>query len=226
MNFEKQAGVIGKWGWRIIQGSLLWVMGNAVYVFFILNMLLAENINEVGTLVVTAIILIPFLFSPGTVAAFSCIRNIHNEVDSRSLIQVFKESYKHNYRQSFTSGVIYILGFFLLYTCYWYYGQLAVIGYVVPLILIVLEMLVFLFVLMYISDREEKSITYWKNSILILTRHPMFALFMGTEVFFVLFLCHFNAVLLLLVAPGSAMLIIYHFYHACLQSEVKKAKHI
>lgn len=223
MNFEKQAGFLGTWGWRIIRGSLVWLLGNFIYAFLILNILLAENIDEVGTLVVTAVVLLPFVFSPGTTAAFSCVRKMYNEADNRSLIKVYKDSYKENYRAACTAGLIYSVGLFLLYACYWYYGQLAALGYIVPLILMVVLTVVFLFLLMYIADREEKMLDYWKNSAILLLNHPMLALFMGSEVFFVIFFCHYIGALLLFVAPGGVLLIVHHFYNECLRLEARKS---
>lgn len=222
MNFEKQAGFIGTWGWRIIRGSLFWFLGNFVYGYLILNMLFAENIHEVGTLVITAVVLLPFVFAPGTVAAFSCVRSMYDSGNSRPLLQVFKTSYFKNYRIAFSNGLVYVIGIFILYASYWYYGQWTAIGYILPIVLMVVLTVIFLFVLMYTSDREETIKQYWKNSVLLLLNHPMFALFMGTECFFVIFFCHYIGALLLFVAPGSILLIVHHFYGACVQAEKGK----
>lgn len=221
MMFEKQISFLGKWGWNIIRGSLFWLLGNIPYIFLVLNGLVAETVDEIATLVLTGIILIPFVFSPGTVATFSCVRAFNNE-QTESLWQIYKESYKKNYRMSLNHGLFYVMGLFITYAAYWYYGSYHIVGRLIPIFIFLILSLLFLFVLVYTSDREETFLNYWKIGGLLLINHPMFSLFMGTEIVFVLYFCHYIGALLLFVSPGATFLIVYYFYNESVKAELKK----
>ena len=221
MNFGKQANFIGTWVWRVLRASFFWIIGNIVYVFLGMNFLMAETIDEMGTLVVTGWLLIPFLFAPGTVAAFSCVRKFFNETEP-AFFQVDKIAYKKNKKVAIQHGIVYVLISFILYAAYWYYGRFGFVGKLIPAFLLVLVTLLFAFILAYTSDRKEKLIDYWKLGGLLLVNHPLFVLFMTAEIFLVLYFCHYIGALLLFVAPGAVLLIVHYFYQEGVKAEVKK----
>lgn len=222
MDFERQASFLTQWGYRLIIGSLTWMLGNVLIIFLLLNGVVVENLNEAGTIVISLFFSIPIFFAPGTIASFSCIRKLYNESDTDSVWKVYTSSYKKNYWVGFKQGCIYIGAIFVLYAAYWYYGQLSVLGYVIPMILAAVCTILFVFVLMYTSDRKESVLHYWKNSGLLLLNHPMFLVFMVTESFFVVYFCHYVGALLIFVAPGAVLLIVHHFYQEIIKSEKRK----
>ena len=221
VNFGKQATFLGTWVWRILRGSFYWLLGNFIYVFLVMNFLLAETVDEMGTLVITGVLLIPFIFAPGTIAAFSCVRKFFDETKTASF-SVFAKAYKENYRMAMSHGFIFVFATFLLYVAYWYYGSFGIVGKIVPASLMIVALSLFLFVLAYTSDRKERLWDYWKLGGLLLINHPMFTLFMTTEIFFVLYFCHYIGALLLFVAPGAILLIVYYFYTESVKAEAKK----
>lgn len=219
--FEKQVAFIGRWGWNILRGSFFWLIGNFIYLFLLLNGLVAENKNEIGTLFLTSIILIPFVFAPGTVAAFSCVRTFFMEEKSVNF-SFYKKSYQQNYKIASQHGFFFLIILFILYAAYWYYGRFHLLGQWLPLFLMVVVSVLFLFILMYTSDRKEKFLDYWKLGSLILVNHPMFTIFMGSEIFFILYFCHFIGGLLLFVAPGAILIVVHYFYGESVSAELKK----
>lgn len=218
--FEKQASFLGKWGWYILNGSFFWILGNFIYLLLVANSFLAENINELGTLVITGFFLIPFIFSPGTTAAFACIRKV---VDGEQVsLRNYWKKYQENYQQSMQHGLFYIGLTFLLYAAYRYYGELHILGEIFTITLFLFLTVLYLFVLVYTSDRIQTFLDYWKISIRMLISHPMFMLFMGTELFFVLYFTSYSGALLLLGAPGLCIVIVNYFYSESVKSENRK----
>lgn len=218
--FEKQASLLGKWGWHILNGSFFWFLGNFIYLLLVLNSFLAENVNELGTLIITGFFLIPFIFSPGTTAAFTCVRKVA-EGDYVSLSDFWKR-YKENYQQSMQHGLLYICLTFLLYAAYRYYGELHIFGEIIPILLFLFVTVLYLFVLVYTSDRIQTFLDYWKIGIRMLINHPVFMIFMGTEIFFVLYFTSYTGALLFLVAPGLCLVIVNYFYLESVKSENRK----
>jgi len=225
MYLEKQMELIGKWGMCIIKGSVAWIIGNFIYIFLLSNLMFAENINETGTLLVTAYILIPFIFAPGTTAAFHCLKKIYQE-DSISILKQFWSFYKRNYSVSFMNGLIYVVITFVLYHTFQFYKSFEPWGFLAPIIVGILFTNLFFFVLIYASDRTEKLHNYWKLGHLMLVNHPMFTLFMLSESAVVIYLAFLLGPFMLLVAPGIVLFIFYHFYHEIIKAEIRKVEKI
>lgn len=224
MNFEKQISILGKWVFGIIKFSTVLLLSNFVYLFLFLNGYLAENINEIGTLLVTGIVLLPFIFAPSFLAVSSCTRLFFREENAFPLWKTFWNSYKLNYSMAFKHGIFYVTISFILYTAYWYYGRFGMLGSFIPAFLFLFNTLLFLFVLAYSSDRIEKTLDYWKLSLLFILNHPLLLLFMALELFFLIYLCRYNGALSLFVAPGASAMIVMYFYLECCRLELEKQK--
>lgn len=222
MNFDKQISFLGKWGFAVIKFSLFLTTFNLIYIFLYLNGFLADNIHEIGTIILTAIILVPFIFSPSFLAIASCTRLFfRNEVTS---FKVFITSYKKNYLLAVKHGIIYEGIFLTLYSAFWYYGKFGILGRLIPLGLLILATVLFLFVLSYSSDRLEKLFDYWKYSTVLLLSSPILLIFMVLILFYIIYFCQYNGALSLFVAPGICALTTMYFYIECSKQINKKQK--
>lgn len=219
---KSHAVTITSWTFALFKGTVAWLVTNFLYVALSTNFFVIKNLAEIKTLVVTFIFLIPFIFAPGMVATFSCVRHFFNEDKQYSLWKVLKKSYFSNYGMSFKLGCLYVLLLVSLYASYIYYGKWGVIGRIIPIILFGIITIIFLFILAYVSDRFETLIGYIKKSIVIMINHPVLIIFMTLEFLSLIYFCHFNSALLLLIAPGGSALIFMYFYQQCTEIELKK----
>ncbi|AZP03557.1 DUF624 domain-containing protein [Jeotgalibaca ciconiae] len=224
MNTEKQVSFLGKWVFGIVKFSSVLLVSNFIYVFLFLNGYLAETVNEIGTLITTGFVLLPFVFAPSFLAVSSCTRLFFRSEENSPIFRTFWNSYKKNYRLAMKHGLLYTAISFVLYAAYWYYGRFGMLGHLIPAILFILVTVLFLFVLSYSSDRVENILNYWKLSFLLLLNHPLLFLFMVLQVFFIIYFCHFNGAMLLFVAPGATAMVMMYFYLECCKLEVSKQR--
>ncbi|MCI1688077.1 hypothetical protein [Schleiferilactobacillus harbinensis] len=220
----RHSSVITKWIFGILQSTGAWFITNFIYILLVLNLLFVRNIAEVNTIIVTALALIPFVLTPGILAAFASARRFFNESNALSYWQTIRTAYTTNYRLAMKTGFVYLAGLIICYASYIFYGQWGIMGEIIPMIVAFLGTFLYLFILAYESDREEQFWHYWRNGFLLLIRHPMLMLFMMAESGLVVYFCHFLLPLLLFVAPGAVALIVMYFYRQCVQAEEHKSR--
>lgn len=217
---ERQTSFITKWVYGMIRSSLIWLFFNLPIGYLVLNLLLAENFNEFATLMTTIYVLIPFVFSPGTVVALDCTRRFYREGSAYPLWKTAWKSYRKNWLISMKQGLIFCGGIFVLLAASRFYGQyFGGAGQMIPYFAMGILSLLFLFVLAYTADREETLVDYWKKSGLLIINHFLLFVFMSLEVLLTIYFTHFFSFLLIFVAPGLVLLFVMHFYLETVKSE-------
>lgn len=208
----KSTQFVTKWMYGVVRGTSIWLSFNLIYIFLGVNLLLAQNINEVGTLIWTMFLLIPLVFSPGTAAALDCTRR-YFKGEGDGVMRTAWNSFCRNYFLGLKHGSLFCLILILLYTCARYYSSwVGALSFGIFGILAVLSTLLFLFVLAYTVDRQETFFNYWKKSGRLVLNHPLLFFIMGVEVVLTIYFTHFLSALLLLVMPGTVLLFVMHFY--------------
>lgn len=200
---------IQKWGWRLIRTNSLWLIGNFIYFYMAMNWILAENLNEMITLGWTSWLTLPFIFTPFTLATFSCVRQMLVSDDNRFCLKKYWKAVRKNYFVAVKQGIVYSIGVFIILSMYYYYGE-KLQG--VILVILGLFTIYFLFVLAYSSDREERIIHYWRNTMYLWTTYPVLTLYLVLESFLVIGVARHHMGIMLLVMPGVIILITFYFY--------------
>jgi uncharacterized membrane protein YesL len=216
--------VITKWVYAVVRITLGWWIANIPYLFLIVLTFGVNNEGQAGALLVTGLILVPFVLMPGTIGALGIGREFFNHENEFPLISTFWKYYKRDYKNGMKVGGIFlgILGIF--YTAYSYYSQL--LGTVFGLVFIffmAVAIFFFIILLTIIVDRTNSFTGYFRITAQLVSRHPVLMISMVFEVFLTVYLCGiFMPSLLIFVCPGIIVLLATHFYIQCLKQEVKK----
>lgn len=211
MIIDKQISFFKKWLFPVMIYSIALVISNSIYIFLFLNAYFAESYNEIATLLLTALLLVPFIFAPSFIAVSSCSRLLFKDREE-GFINRFLRSYREHYKLAVIQGFIYMTTAIVLILSFFYYGRFAKVGYIIPAILFIILNLIFLFVLAYSSDRVERVIDYWKVSALIVLNHPLHFILMGSLLSFILIISQNNGAVALFIAPGTATLVVMYTY--------------
>ncbi|MGO4936086.1 hypothetical protein ACTQ54_00325 [Fundicoccus sp. Sow4_H7] len=207
---ERQFSFVWKWGFLVVTVSVLCLIFNLPYLYLFLNMLTSTSMNEVGTLFVTAIILIPFVFSPSLLMILKYVRNDY--LNKNNGIKLVFQYYKENYLNAISHGFIFIFIVFIVYAVYWFYSQYFIIPYQILSIVYLIISVLYIFVSLYSIDREEKIIEYWKKTVRIWLNHPILCIYMISFIYFIGYISTLNGALLLFAAPGVIIYIVRYFY--------------
>lgn len=160
---------------RFAGANVLWFICNLPIVFLCLSLLAMENANEMFTILITIMFLVPFIFFPSTAAMFGVVRKFILE-EKISVIRSFLKYYKENYFKSMVGGIfITVLSMILAY----YYMMLANISPLFIFIFVVLALVLFIFMLNFLSiivHLNTKLFAAFKSAFLITISAPFLSI--------------------------------------------------
>lgn len=169
---------ISEWIMRFSVTNLLWLLTSIPVWFFILSMLMNEELDLAilqSTFVIVAIIA-PFTLFPSTSAMFSLARKWLTGDEDAPLFKTFFINYRRNYVQSMLAGILYMIIFITLFVNYQFYmGLENNFQLIAPLFLafmLVASISVFNFFSLQ-SHLHMKTIALLKNALLLTIGKPI-----------------------------------------------------
>ncbi|UOQ48599.1 DUF624 domain-containing protein [Gracilibacillus caseinilyticus] len=121
----QQAGMMGRfyvvaeWVARFAFSNLIWLIVNIPIVFLFVNLLLAETIEVMVTLIVMLLVTMPLLFIP-SITALSTVVKAFLTKEEVHLLKDFLLAYRQNYKKSMKTGGILALALAVLLVDFWY----------------------------------------------------------------------------------------------------------
>ncbi|MBM7570814.1 YesL family protein [Aquibacillus albus] len=164
---------ISEWIMRFTVVNLCWVFFNLPIVFFIVNMLLANQLEDLIILSIPIILLAPFLFFPATAAMFASVRDWVLEKESSSLIKSYWKYYKENYKKSLLGGLLLTMIWSILVIDFYYLKDINVI---LMFAFIVLGIVLFVYTINFFSvivHYDIKLRAIFKNTFLLTIGSPI-----------------------------------------------------
>ncbi|UJF15603.1 DUF624 domain-containing protein [Jeotgalibaca sp. MA1X17-3] len=224
MDFQYHAMVVTKYIYAIVRGTICFWLGNIPYIFLLLNLFQAENSDEIGTLLITGLALIPFILAPSITACLAVTRKFLIQEDSSfPLFRTFITTYKKEYKKSVEIGIGFavILGLFLF--SWQYYTRILGTAGNIFLVFSGLLSYIFLMVLNLINDQFLSIRDYIRNSFYLTIGYPFLSLTGMIEVALVFYITYLlSPSLLILVTPGTILLLTTYLFRNLMKLEREK----
>jgi uncharacterized membrane protein YesL len=220
----KSTTLITKYVYAVVRITMVWWMLNLPFLFLLFAIFGVKNEREVGTLVLTGLVLVPFILVPATLGALGVGRDFFKYENDFPLFSTFLKYFKREYVNGLKVGVIFIVILSIFYLGYSYYSKLlgTITGYVFILFMIVAHFF-FIFLLTILVDRSFQFWGYLKVTAQLMSRHPVLMFSMMIEAVLIIYISAiFMPSLLIFVCPGIILLLATHFYRECLKQEEKK----
>lgn len=209
MNFQKHTNIVTKYTYAALRVTFCFWVGNVPYILLLMNLIVAENSDEILTLLLTMFLLIPVILMPVLTACLSITRKFFTEdTNDFSLMKCFLKAYKDEYKRSVGIGVLFNVLCFLLVVAWQYYtSYFGILGYLY-IVLIAILIYVVLNMLNLINDQFLSTKEYLQNSIQLLLRYPFLSITGILEIFLVIYVSYLlSPSLLIFVSPGAVLLL-------------------
>lgn len=108
---------VSTWVMRFTTTNFLWFLFNLPIAYLALNLLFVKNKNEVLSIGIIIIFLIPLVFFPATTAMFGIVRKWITNEDIK-LLNSFWKYYRENYFRSMIGGMVFTLIWVTLFINY------------------------------------------------------------------------------------------------------------
>lgn len=168
---------VSLWISRFAAINILWLLFNLPIIYFVFTLLSVDSPNDLMTIGMTTVIIIPFIFFPATTAMFGIIRKwiLGHEIN---MLSSFWKYYKENYVKSLLGGILIVLIWILLIVDYYFYlttNSSEFFSYFFS----ILTLLLFVSTLHFFSLTVHMNITLlqiFKNAIYFTFRSPLLTL--------------------------------------------------
>ena len=168
---------VSLWISRFAAINILWLLFNLPIIYFVFTLLSVDSPNDLMTIGMTTVIIIPFIFFPATTAMFGIIRKwiLGHEIN---MLSSFWKYYKENYVKSLLGGILIVLIWILLIEDYYFYlttNSSEFFSYFFS----ILTLLLFVSTLHFFSLTVHMNITLlqiFKNAIYFTFRSPLLTL--------------------------------------------------
>ncbi|MTW87671.1 DUF624 domain-containing protein [Virgibacillus dakarensis] len=167
--------------------NLLWALFNLPLLYLVFSMLFVQNSNQLITLVVTMLILAPFIFFPATTAMFGVIRKRILGEDIK-LMQSFWRYYKENYGRSMVGGLLIGFMWIVLIVDYYFFTAYVANWFMYPFL--ILALFLFVFTLHFFSltvHVDSKLKETFKVGLLLTLGNPLLTLGLGVITGFIIY---------------------------------------
>lgn len=216
MNLVKLTNGLVRFFYRYMVASGQWIVLGWPYLFFALALSYARSMDEIRSLVLVALALLPFVLSPAMVAVFRTLatfseadESVPNHIWQRSWRTV-RQSYWMTVKVSAVAAVM--LAIVLNATLYYSHHSVFLMG--VHLLLCVLVCVAYLMSLTFVTLREQTWQDYLKNGVLMTLSNAIIALLVGGGAA-VLLVVSFHTPMFPLVCLAGPSLVgawVYHVY--------------
>jgi len=218
---------ISEWIMRLSVTNVLWIVTAFPVFFFVLNLFVAENEQQVVAFLLAIAVLSPFTLFPSTSAMFALARKWVMGDGDVPLLKTFFRSYKENYLQSMIGGLFFMVLLAVLFFNFRFYaGQTGYSG-LLAYLFIALMVMGFLAVFNFFSiivHLHMKTLQLIKNALLITIGQPVRTVLIGVSNFVLLYISMFQFTFLLPFFTGSliATVTFWHFFNGFRKIQTKQ----
>lgn len=208
---------ITEWIMRFSVTNVLWVLCSAPFFFFGVNLLVAENTEQLKSVIYLMAAVAPFTLFPATTAMFTVVRKWIMGQEDAPLLRTFFRGFKDNYVQSLLGGLLYtILYAVMIMNFQFYSGQSNLSGILAIMFLVfmvVLSISAFHFFSLT-AHMYMSTIQIIKNSVLITIGRPITSIMIALSAGVVLYISFYQFPFLIPFFMGSliAYMSFWHFY--------------
>jgi uncharacterized membrane protein YesL len=190
--------------------NITWLVFILPIAYLSLLLVLVEHASQVLMIVLTIVVLSPFLLFPATTAMFGVVRKWYMKEEIK-IVKSFWKFYKENYKRSLSGGLILSFLWLVGVVDYLYIkSDVSFVNYIVLFILAIL----FLYTLYFFSDTvhtESKLTQSLKNVLIITVANPIFSFGISLISIFILYVS-FNYLPFLIILFTGPFIAILGFY--------------
>lgn len=175
MNFMRMADGLAHTVYQFIVLSILWFMLDLPYAALMMMVSYAKTPDEIKSITLLAVALIPFVLSPALVVVDRVIRRFRAEPEGvpTKLIPFICSSYRQNYWASCAVGAVYAVMIGLIANAALVYGAQFAILFWVYALFFGLTAFSYLMSLAFVAGRNETFGQYLKNGLLVTLGNPL-----------------------------------------------------
>lgn len=192
--------------------NITWLVFILPLAYLSLLLVLVESTSQVIMLLITIVVLSPFLFFPATTAMFGVVRKWFMKEEIK-IVQSFWNFYKENYKRSLSGGLFLSFLWLVGIVDYLYIkSNVSFVNYIVIFILAFL----FLYTLYFFSDTvhtESKFKQSLKNVLIMTVANPIFSFGIVLISIFILYVSftYLPFLIILFTGPSIAILGFYGY---------------
>ncbi|TCN19712.1 DUF624 domain-containing protein [Mesobacillus foraminis] len=220
----KSTTFITKWVYAVVRITLMWWIANFPYLILIFASFGVENEGQIGTLMLTGLVFLPFIMVPSTIGTLGVAREFFKRENDFPLFLTYWKYVKREYVTGMKVGMVIMILMSLFYLQFSYYSMLlGTSSGLVFILFMFMAVFYFIFLLTILVDRSNSLIGYFKVTGQLMSRHPVLMISMMLESFLVIYLSAiFMPSLLIFGCPGIIVLLATHFYRECIRQEERK----
>ncbi|WP_413374933.1 YesL family protein [Alkalihalobacillus sp. 1P02AB] len=213
---------LSEWLMKILYVNGLWLLFNLPLVYLLANIVLAPTFESLSVLLISFVVLLPFIFFPATTAMFSVVRTFVMKTE-QSIFRTFWKGFKGNYIRSLIGGVF----FSALWSLWIYNYYLAQIEWQSPLFYFYLVTTVFLISwnAHFFSDTVHFNVKFFtsiKKSILLAVGYLPYTISMvGVSSFSIYTLNSFHPLFAFFLSGGVFALVCFFAYYQIIKRAIK-----
>jgi uncharacterized membrane protein YesL len=201
-----------EWITNLAALNITWLVFILPIAYLSLLLVLVENTSQVIMLLITIVVLSPFLLFPATTAMFGVVRKWFMKEEIK-IVQSFWKFYKENYKRSLFGGLF--LSFLWLVGIVDYLYIKTNVSFVNYIVLFILAFL-FLYTLYFFSDTvhtESKLTQSLKNVLIITVANPIFSFGIVLICIFIVYVSftYLQFLIILFTGPSIAILGFYGY---------------
>jgi uncharacterized membrane protein YesL len=201
-----------EWITNLAALNITWLVFILPIAYLSLLLVLVENTSQVIMLLITIVVLSPFLLFPATTAMFGVVRKWFMKEEIK-IVQSFWKFYKENYKRSLFGGLF--LSFLWLVGIVDYLYIKTNVSFVNYIVLFILAFL-FLYTLYFFSDTvhtESKLTQSLKNVLIITVANPIFSFGIVLICIFIIYVSftYLQFLIILFTVPSIAILGFYGY---------------
>ena len=192
--------------------NITWLVFILPIAYLSLLLVLVEHTSQVLMILITIVVLSPFLLFPATTAMFGVVRKWYMKEEIK-IVKSFWKFYKENYKRSLSGGLI--LSFLWLVGVVDYLYIISDVSFVNYIVLFILAIL-FLYTLYFFSDTvhtDSKLRQSLKNVLIITVANPIFSFGIALICIFILYVSftYLPFLIILFTGPFIAILGFYGY---------------
>lgn len=223
MNWFGMSNNLIRWVYTILKLTGIWWLFSLPYAFLGVTLLIARDVDTVHTIVVSGIVLLPFILIPATVASLAIARKYVKGEEVFPFLKGFWTYYKREYKKSMVLGCLNVAIMVIFYLALRYYSGISYLLAIFFYVLVIITPFFFLLLYSFLVDQELPLKAYISNTFFLLITHPLNTFLMilyivvVTYVLWVIF-----SPLLLFILPGLIVLIVTYFFQKSISIEIQK----
>jgi uncharacterized membrane protein YesL len=199
-----------EWTTKLAGINLLWVLFNFPILYLSLSLFTVKEMWQIGFLIMTIAVLVPFIFFPATTAMFGIVRKwvMQEEVPT---IRFFWKYYKENYKRSLVGGLIFSVLWAIVGVDYYYFHtRIHLVSYLF-LFLMVWLLLITLFFFANTVHTDTKFGQGLKNAFILSIANPIYSIGVAITSIVILYVSFTKLTFLLPFFTGGAIAFLAFF---------------